>query len=213
MFKAIIFDFDGTLADSWEVMMLAFRRMAGKYGYPLPGWEQQVELKNLPVKDRFKKMGLPLSRIPEVIGNIRKTFAEQQDTLRPFPGMRETFLLLAERGFDLYVLSTNTREVIGNFLKAHAMAVAAGINPSQGLHGKHRTILELLQKQGLSREEVLYVGDELRDIEACRAAGIKIMVVTWGYDGQALLEKGQPDYIAHTPEEILEKVGEGQRIV
>jgi phosphoglycolate phosphatase len=210
MFKAIIFDFDGTLADSWEVMMLAFRRMAGKYDFPLPGWEQLVELKNLPIKDRFKKMGLPLARMPEVIRNIKKTFVEQQDTLRPFPGMRETFLLLAERGFDLYILSTNTREVIGNFLKAHAMAVPAGINPSQGLLGKHRTILKLLQKQGLSREEVLYVGDELRDIEACRAAGIKIMVVTWGYDGQALLEKGQPDYIAHTPQEILEIVGEGQ---
>ncbi|MDO9535846.1 MAG: HAD-IA family hydrolase [Bacillota bacterium] len=209
MFKAIIFDFDGTLADSSEVMMLALRRMAGRYDYPVLGRKELEELKILPIKDRFKKMGLPIYKIPLLIREIKKTFVEEQDSLRPFPGVREMLLFLAERGFELYVLSTNTREVIGNFLKTNDMDVFVSINSSPGLFGKHRTMLKLLQKQGLSKEDVLYVGDELRDIEACKSAGIKVLAVTWGFDSPTMLENGNPNYIAHTPEEILE-IADGQ---
>jgi len=203
MYKAIIFDFDGTLADSWSVMMLALNRMADRYGYPKPSREELEELINLPIKDRFQKMGMPLYKMPEVLREIKKTFVEQKDTLRPFSRVRKILFTLAEKGFDLYILSTNTREVIGSFIKNNDMDVFVSINPSSGLFGKHRTILKLLRKEGLSKEEVLYVGDELRDIEACKSASIDILAVTWGFDPLSILEKGNPDYIAHTPEEIL----------
>ena len=114
MFKAIIFDFDGTLADSWEVINLALRRIAARYGYAILSQAELEELKRLPVKERFKKMGLPAYRIPELLKDVNMAFVEKQDSLRPFPGAREILLALAERGFKLYVLSTNTREVIGN---------------------------------------------------------------------------------------------------
>lgn len=204
MLKAIIFDFDGTLSDSREVMMLALGRLAGKYDCPEPKEEELAELNKLPIKERFKKMGVPISKIPEIIRDMQDTFVEHQDCLRPFPGVRECLLVLAERGFDLYILSTNTREVMVNFLKANDMDVFDGIISSPDLFGKHSTILKLLQKQGLSREEVLYVGDELRDIDACKSAGIKVLAVTWGHDSLALLKKGNPDYVVHTPEEILD---------
>jgi phosphoglycolate phosphatase len=204
MFKAIIFDFDGTLSDSWEIMMLAFRRLAVRYDYPFPSPDEIEKLKELPIKARLKKMGIPIYRIPFMIQEIKKTFVEQQDTLRPFPGVCEALHVLAERGLQLYILSTNTEEVIGGFLKKNDMDVFVSIDSAPGLFGKQRSILNLLKRQGLSREETLYVGDELRDIEACKSAGIKFLAVTWGFDSPAMLENGNPDYIARTPQEILE---------
>ena len=206
MFKNIIFDFDGTLADSWEVGIAAYRQLAGKYGYANLSCTELDKLKDMPIMERLKKIGLPYYRIPVVLRDIKKTYEEHQDSLHPFPGMRQTLLSLANRGFNLHVLSTNSRKIIATFLKAHNMDVFAGINSSPGIFGKHRSLVRILQKQAFRKEETLYVGDELRDIEACKIAGIKVLAVTWGYDSAALLEKGKPDYTADTPEEILEIV-------
>ncbi len=207
MFKAIIFDFDGTLSDSREVMLLALKRLAGKYNCPEPTEGELAALNRLPIKERFKRIGVPLNKIPEIIQEMQSTFMEYQAHLQPFPGVRECVLVLAEKGFDLYILSTNTRDLMANFLKTNNMAVFKEIISSPDLFGKHDAILKLLQKQGLSREEVLYVGDELRDIEACKSAGIKVLAVSWGHDPLTLLESGSPDFIAHTPEGIWEFAG------
>lgn len=204
MFKALIFDFDGTLADTWELMIIAIGLIAEREGFVPPDRGRLKEMKELSIKDRFKDMGMPVYKLPGVIRDIKKTFLEHRDSLRPFPGIGDVLLQLAERGFDLHILSTNNRKVIDSFLQAHHMEMFKSVNTSPGLFGKHRTMSKLLQKEGLSRDEVLYVGDELRDIEACRAAGIKVLSVSWGYDAPSLLEKGKPQYLAHKPEDILE---------
>jgi phosphoglycolate phosphatase len=60
-----------------------------------------------------------------------------------------------------------------------------------------------MRQLGLQTDELLYVGDELRDIEACKKAGVRIVAVAWGYDPLPLLVSGNPDGIAKTPEELL----------
>ncbi len=202
--RALIFDFDGTLADSWAVLMLALPHLAAKYGYPEPDLQEIAELKKMPLKERLKKTGLPFYRIPSIIRDIKKFFMENQHTLQPFPAMREVVLALTEMGIDLHIVTTNSRQVVENFLKVHHMAFFDTIVSSRGLFGKKRSILKLLKDKALLKDEVLYVGDELRDIEACKAAGIRVMSVTWGYDPAALLKKGNPDYLLQRPEDILE---------
>ena len=122
----------------------------------------------------------------------------------PFPGVRDVLCNLKDRGYQLYVLSSNSIENIRYFLKQHDMNVFAGITTSPGLFGKHRTLAKLLHRNQISRQEALYVGDELRDINACRTTGIRVLSVTWGYDSASLLASGKPDFLASSPSEITE---------
>jgi phosphoglycolate phosphatase len=75
-----------------------------------------------------------------------------------------------------------------------------------GLFGKDKIIRSILKKRKLKSDEVLYVGDEVRDIEACRKLGIKIAAVTWGFSSKELLEKNKPDFLIDRAEEILKLV-------
>jgi phosphoglycolate phosphatase len=204
MFKSIIFDFDGTLADSRDIVLKVYRRLADKHNLPELSPEKLEELKNLPIKDRFKMMRYPLYKVPEVFKEMKQTYREHLPALRPFPGMREVLCNLTDRGYQLYVLSSNSIENIRYFLKQHDMEFFAGITTSPGLFGKHRTLARLLRRHQIPRQEALYVGDELRDINACRTAGIQVLSVTWGYDSASLLAGAKPDYLACSPAEITE---------
>ena len=53
--------------------------------------------------------------------------------------------------------------------------------------------------------DIVYIGDEVRDVEAAKAMGVKIVSVTWGFQSKQILERGEPDYIAEKPKE-LEKI-------
>jgi phosphoglycolate phosphatase len=204
MFKSIIFDFDGTLADSGDIVLKVYRRLMEKHNLPELSPEKLEELKNLPIKDRFKMMHYPLYKVPEVFKEMKQTYREHLPDLMPFPGVREVLCSLKDRGYQLYVLSSNSIDNIRYFLKKHDMNVFAGITTSPGLFGKHRTLAKLLHRNQISRQEALYVGDELRDINACRTAGIRVLSVTWGYDSASLLASGKPDFLASSPSEITE---------
>ncbi len=203
MFTSILFDFDGTLVDSRQIALLVYRRLAHRYQLPELTPEKLEELKNLPIMDRFKEMRYPLYRLPEVFREMKKAYREHLPSLHPYPGMREVLSTLAARGYDLHILSSNSRENITHFLENHGMDFFSGIKSSPGLFGKHRTLRQLIRALRIQKREALYVGDELRDIEACRTTGVPVMAVTWGFDSPGLLSRGNPDYMVDRPEEIL----------
>ncbi len=204
MFTSIIFDFDGTLVDSREIFLLVYRRLASKYQLPELTPEKLETLKNLPIVDRFKAMRYPIYRLPRVYREMKKAYREHLPSLQPYPGIKDILAALAGRGYILHILSSNSRENIAQFLKVHQIDFFSGVTSSPGLFGKHRTINQLTRDFRIKKGEALYVGDELRDIEACRTAGISILAVTWGYDSPALLSRGNPDFMVDRPEDILE---------
>lgn len=78
---------------------------------------------------------------------------------------------------------------------------------AKNLFGKERTIGSFIKKLHLKREELIYIGDEHRDIIACQANGIKVIGVTWGFDTLETLEKARPNFIARKPSDILSIIG------
>ena len=204
MFTSVIFDFDGTLVDSREIALLVYRRLTRKHQLPELTPEALETLKNLPILDRLKVMRYPVYRLPEIFREMKKAYRENLATLSPYPGIREVLGTLAGRGYDLHILSSNSRDNIAPFLKTHDMEVFSSIRTSPGLFRKHRTLRRLLRELGIPGQKALYVGDELRDIEACRTAGVPVLAVTWGYDAPALLDRGSPDFMVDRPREILD---------
>lgn len=93
-------------------------------------------------------------------------------------------------------------------MKNNHMDVFDHVYSAKNFFGKHHTINAFLRKTEISRDAAVYIGDELRDIEACRKSNIRIISVAWGFDSAELLSKASPDYLVHHPEQILDAIEE-----
>ncbi len=203
MLQAVIFDFDGTLADTKDVLASAYPKLAEKHGYEVLSMDELEKLKHYPLHERIKKLGVPLYKIPVLIREGREMVGEHMATCSYYAGVPDMVHALAEKDLFLGIISSNSESNIRKFLDAHNLNLFHDIDNTHGLFGKYRVMRRFLKKHGFSPEEVIYVGDELRDIENCKKVFIKVIAATWGYDGYDLLKQSEPDYMANEPEEIL----------
>ncbi len=132
-----------------------------------------------------------------------RKYKEYLNNIIFFNGIKELLVQLKEMGFRLSIISSNSKDNIMLFLKINNFEVFDDVYSSKGLFGKNYTIKNYMRRYGLKNEEVIYIGDELRDIIACRKAGIDIMSVTWGFDDEELLKSGKPTYVVSDCKEIL----------
>src|SRR5690606_36319853 len=77
------------------------------------------------------------------------------------------------------------------------------IYSGKSLFGKDKVMTRLFDQEGISREEVIYVGDEIRDMEASVKAGIKAIAVSWGLCSWENQDTLRPDQVAHTPNDLV----------
>lgn len=204
MITQVIFDLDGTLVNSLGIFLKVGNQMAQKYGYQPLDEERIKELMKFPIKQRLEALKIPIYKLPKITVealSMLKTFEAQ---VEPFVGISEMLKNLNEEGYRLSIVSSNSQENIKIFLDKYQLNLFGNIQSSRGLFDKHITLKKLLSKLDVKNEEVIYVGDEYRDIEACKKVGIKIISVIWGFDPKELLEKAQPDFIASNPNEISE---------
>ncbi|MNL25511.1 Pyrophosphatase PpaX [compost metagenome] len=152
---------------------------------------------------------IPAYKLPALLIDGKKEYKKEIVTLEPVSGIREILLQLKEQGYSLGILSSNTTENIHKFIALQHLDFFDCIHSATNLFGKHKAIASMVKKLGLSPDEILYIGDELRDIEACKKINAKVVAVTWGFDSPALLAQSSPDFICHTPEELLRLVTHG----
>lgn len=202
MLKVVIFDFDGTLADTGHILYKAYGRLIKKHKLKTIPPEQLEAMRSLPIRERFRKAGVPLLKLPRLAADVIPIFSEFIGSAVPFPGIVELVRSLKEEDFILMIVSSNSARNIDSFLKANDLDLFDHVYCTSSLFGKHRIIKRVLKEIGVSSADAIYVGDELRDINSCKKVPIKIIAVSWGYDHVSLLKKGSPDYLVHSPEEI-----------
>ena len=206
MIKEIIFDFDGTIADSFEIIVNAFAKNKERLGWDNFGDEEIKMYREQGVGELLKKSKASIFEISKVISEGRKQINDQMTLIKLFEGMKDILFELKQKGLVLGIMSTNGKENIQKFLKHNEIEVFGYVVGKGSLLGKDRVIKSILRKRKLKKDEVLYVGDEVRDIEACRKLGIKIIAVTWGFNYKKLLNKNKPDFLVNEPKEILKLV-------
>lgn len=212
MIKAIIFDFDGTLADTEHILVKVYNRLADKHRAKKLTPAELEEFKFISIKERFRKSGLPFYKLPGMAREAKAIYGEYINTALPFPGIPELLHDLKEKGFILCIVSSNSYANIRIFLKAHDLMLFEKISSTPGLFGKHRSIKNMLKKSGIKKHEAIYVGDELRDIASCKKLSLGMIAVAWGYDPVSVLQGGEPDFLVHKPAEIvplIEKMEQG----
>ncbi|WP_134702661.1 HAD hydrolase-like protein [Ammoniphilus sp. YIM 78166] len=203
MTKHIVFDFDGTIADSSHFLIDLLNQVGKKHGYPPVSTAMIAELRDMTMKQRLNHLGIPLYKLPFIALDVKKGLGQSIHQMKPFPDILRVLQELRDQGYTLAVLSSNSKENIQSFLNLHGLTLFHDVQTTRGIFGKAKVLERYLKKHGLRPRDVLYVGDEHRDIVACQEAKVPVVAVTWGYDSIELLEKATPNHLAHTPNDLL----------
>ncbi|QMU31372.1 HAD-IA family hydrolase [Adhaeribacter radiodurans] len=206
MIKYIVFDFDGTLVDSKSVFISVFNQLARKYKLKTMEADNIDYLRQLSIKERCQYLGLPLYKLPFLSAEFLRLYKNSMKDVILIEGIKNLVDQLTQQGYTLAIISSNSKENIQHFLQANQIHTINLIYSSPNIFGKDRVIKKFLKTYRLNPEEVVYVGDEGRDIVACKKNNIKVIWVNWGYDIIEVASKEKPDFIANSPIEVAEIV-------
>ena len=200
--KYIIFDFDGTIADSGTIAFNAINSMSDKHGFDKLDWSQIDKLRSMTVKERSKFIGVPLYKMPFIAPEFYNYYKEEMTDMGINKGIRKLIDDLNKDGYKLAVISSNSEYNIKEFFIKKNIKVFNEIICSKHIFSKGKIINKFLKQKELNPSEVIYIGDEMRDIEACKKSGIKIIWVDWGLDMKEAAAAMNPDYMVSKTEEI-----------
>lgn len=208
MIKYVIFDFDGTLANSKDVFISAWNSLADKHNYRKINRSELDTLRRLPILERVKRLDFPIFKAPLIIPDFYRYYRKFSGNIKLYPGVIQMLNTLEREGYQTAIISSNSKEVIKQVLRRHRIRTISQILSSSAIFGKDQLIRKFLKEHRLKPSEVVYVGDEQRDIVACKSAGIKVIWVSWGYDAKELIQSQNPDFLVDSPGEILDIVFE-----
>ncbi|MFA5894429.1 MAG: HAD hydrolase-like protein [Candidatus Shapirobacteria bacterium] len=200
----IVFDFDGTIADTFDAAVKILNRLAPEYGYEPVTEEMQKEFKRLGTKKAMKAFGVSWFQFIRVGRRAIKELKNDIATINMFPGMPGVFRELQKRGIPMGILSSNSKENILKFFNENGLeGVFEYIVPSGLMWGKARKLRKVIRKRKLTKDQLIYVGDETKDIIACHKVGGRIISVAWGYNSEEALMTYGPDWMAKKPQDIV----------
>ena len=200
--RAVIFDFDGTIADSLPAIVRVFENLTDK---PEPYSQAEIdELRDLSIPDLLKALHIPAWRVPILIFRGRRMLKAHMHGIDVHKGMADVIKKLHKHKVPLYVLSSNSTENVQKYLQWHKLSdYFSGAYGGAGVLGKAPQLLKLIDREGLSVADSWYVGDEMRDVSAAHAVGLKVASVSWGYNTHAALAHKEPNAVVDTAEELL----------
>ncbi len=204
--SVVIFDFDGTISDTLESIINIMNELADKFGFQKIKEEEVEYLRGKRPQEILKHLGISLFKLPFVIRRARKKIKSHIAILSTSVDILPILKILRENGCQIGILTTNTTENVRAFLDANnLMNQFDFIYAARNIFGKDRTLSKIIKDRKLSRSDVYFVCDEIRDVQAGKKAGITTVAVSWGYNTKDVLLKESPDYVIDSPLE-LEKI-------
>lgn len=210
--KVVLFDFDGTIADTYQAIADITNQLSSEFGYKPIDREELLLLKNLSSREVVKRTEISIFKIPFLVKRVRTELGKEIANLKPIPDIDQVLLKLKEQGYTLGIITSNVKENVDLFLcKNYLEDVFDFIYSSTSIFGKHRVIDRVIKQHNLIRSEIIYVGDETRDIRSARKSQIGIIAVSWGFNSAEILAEFQPDLLVATPQELLASIVMGDR--
>lgn len=196
-----IFDFDGTLADSFRWFVGVVNRLADKHGFRMLDEDEIERLRGRDARRIVEHLDVPVWKLPWIARDARKLMAREIDGVSLFPGVRRMLGDLAGRGVALAIVTSNSARNVRRVLGEEAAGLIEHYGCDVGIFGKRSKLRRVIERSGVPREEAIYVGDEIRDVEAAHAERIAFGAVAWGYTRLESL-------VPHAPEEVFASIGE-----
>jgi phosphoglycolate phosphatase len=197
--RAFIFDFDGTIGDSFKVAVEIAHEITHRSQLVMP--EEVARLRKLRMLDVARELKIPKWRWPMLLIRGRSLMTKRLKEVQPFPGIVPVLRTLHDEGYELYIMSSNSDRNIERFLVDNDITtIFKRVYSGVGLLGKARALRHILKHNNLLAKDVMYIGDEPRDIESSRQVGMPCVAVAWGFNAPELLKDHAPMALVDTPE-------------
>ncbi|PIY71594.1 carotenoid oxygenase [Candidatus Roizmanbacteria bacterium CG_4_10_14_0_8_um_filter_33_9] len=206
MKKNVIFDFDGTIANTLPVIFAVVNKLALQVGLKQLTWDEFSELRTLSHLQLVKRYYRIIPYLSGLIPNAHKEMYNLMQAVTPFDGMIELLVFLQKKNLRLGILSSNAKDNIDLFVQKYNLDMLDFIHTEGNLFGKDKALINIMKSYSLNKKETIYIGDETRDIDACGKIGLDIISVTWGFNTKESLQK-------HKPMFLVEKVSDLQAVI
>ena len=207
MINTILFDYDGTLMDTNEVVLQSWQHTFRT----LRGHEEDPAF----IRSTFgEPLVMTLAKLfPDVPVekslDVYRTFQREvfTDFVEVFPGMLELLKTLKQKGYKMGLVTSRTKDTTWAGLEHYGMDKYFDAVITAGDTDRHKPdpapILITLERIGTAPGESIMVGDTMFDLECAQNAGVKSVIVDWSIT-MSDSEKAQADYIIKTAEELLD---------
>jgi phosphoglycolate phosphatase len=180
-YRLAMFDFDGTLADSFGWFAATLREITPRYRLtPLDDAQLQA-LRGLEARAIMQRLGLPWWKLPLVTRAMRRRMRDDIAGIVPFDGIDDVLSALKSQGVLIAIVTSNSpgnvRAVLGDGTLAHVDALEGDVS----IFGKKKRLAKTLKRLRCAPRDAVYIGDEIRDAQAAAALGIDFVGVGWGY--------------------------------
>ena len=196
----IIFDFDGTIADTLQIVIDFGNENQSRFAGKTISRET---FRNRSMREALLYVELPYYRLPQFVFEVKRHIRARLTNVQLFPGMKELIQTIASERRNLYIMSSNSKENIVAVLKKYDIENCfQAIYSDSSIFGKHNVLNRLFKNFNLHFDECIYVGDEVRDLEACKKSGIDMICVDWGWDNRSRLSRAGAEKIVSSPDEL-----------
>lgn len=204
-YRLIIFDFDGTLADTFPWFIGVINKVADRYKFRRIKISEVETIRGYSAKNVIRHLSIPFWKIPLIAKHMRALMAEDTSKIALFEGVDCLLQQLSSKGVRLAVVSSNSQDNISQILGTENLSLIDYNECGASVFGKPAKLRKILMKSGVKDNEAIFIGDEVRDIEAAKNINVSSGAVSWGYNRIEKLEEEFPDEMFFSINEILEK--------
>jgi phosphoglycolate phosphatase len=204
IYRTLVFDFDGTIADTLGETRRILNQIGPDYGIRHIEEHELIQLRHMSLKQLIDHLKIPKRKLPALLSRGTGLMRGNITRLKLIDGMPEVLMELRKHVQSFGVLTSNATANVDLFLRTHGLRDQFDfISSTSKLTGKSKHLKAILKTFSLRAEELLYIGDELRDVKASQKAGIPIAAVTWGFNSRESLAAEAPDYLIDRPDDFL----------
>lgn len=203
MKKYLIFDFDGTIADTLPASAQILNDLSTKYGYKKQTDEEMLIMRDYSIPEIFKQYHVSTFKLPFMVRDVKHQLEEKVHEIGLIKGMKEVLHSLKDNGYHIEIVTSNKENNVTIILQNNGIDIFDHVQSGVTVFGKDKVIKRLLKRRKIPIQECIYIGDEVRDVEAAKKISLPVIAVTWGFNSRQRLQKASPDFIIDTSQELL----------
>jgi phosphoglycolate phosphatase len=193
-YRLAIFDFDGTLADSFPFFLSVFNRIADEHGFRRIDHAHVERLRHYGTREMMRHVGMPAWKLPLAAASFKTLMRENADQVRLFPQVDHALRELARGNVQLTIVSSNAEDNVRQVLGPDLSSLISQYECGMSIFGKTSRIRKVLKRAATAPAAALYIGDQATDADAARRAGVAFAAVHWGYSPIEALRKVAPEH-------------------
>ena len=203
-YRSLVFDFDGTIADTLDVAIKIYNELATEHGLKMVQANEISDLRHMKLGEFLRHLEISRTRIPKLLYQGTKRLKTRIASIPLIQNISPVIRELRKQCDHFGILTSNSVENVKLFLAANDLEdVFTFVSSTSKLTGKAKHLRSIRRTFSIQSTDMIYIGDEIRDIKAAQKANIPIASVSWGFNSKESLAAANPDYLLDHPEELL----------